>query len=174
MSVVIHWLEQRPTGSEYWKIIFLAFAFDIAWSIVIISIYGAVVGLPEMDSSRQVLLEMAFWKIIPLLILVSFVEEILFRYVPLTVALLIYSRNAAAKSLVLVVVIVLSLIFGYMHGDSPLFLLLQGMGGLIYSTVFLKVSGMNFRHTAHAFRTVWAMHAVWNIGTVGLASITTG
>jgi len=171
---IIGWLQERPVGRAYWKVVGGAFALDTVWEICVALIGLRFFELHEPDRTGQAFAEwlgqLAFWQTSPLLIAGSFVEEVFFRFLPLAIAIVIFGRNATMRPYILVVAILFSVLFGFAHGAHPFFLFLQGVGGFVYCIVFLKVSGMSTQYVMRAFLTVWMMHVAWNIGILGLSA----
>lgn len=81
-------------------------------------------------------------------------EELAFRHAPMLIA---KHFNKASKKVNLTwpVVIISSVIFGWGHGQGPISLLIQGVGGLLFSWVYLKNN--------YSYWSSVALHCLWNI-----------
>lgn len=76
-------------------------------------------------------------------------EELAFRYIPIRIATLIN------PTLIMPVVLLSSLIFGWGHGYGTVSLLQQGVMGLIFSWVYIKNNNSYWSSTI--------LHAMWNL-----------
>ncbi len=83
--------------------------------------------------------------ILYIIILAPFVEEVLFRWIPIRTTRF-FTNN---KIILWSIIIVSSIIFGSLHGD-PIAMLIAGIAGLVLSNVFLK-GGIISSFTAHTF-----------------------
>jgi hypothetical protein len=92
-------------------------------------------------------------------------EEVLFR-LPLAFAVR-YLRFVG----VLLSVLVLSIAFAWVHGNlSTGRLLLQGMGGIVLSVIFLKCGGLNGK-VLKPLAVCVGYHITWDVLTFGFVSL---
>lgn len=75
-------------------------------------------------------------------------EEAAFRYAPITIA-----KNFGPQFL-LPVIILSSVLFGWGHGSGPISLLIQGVGGFLFSLLYIK-NGFSYKSSV-------AAHFLWN------------
>lgn len=87
-------------------------------------------------------------KFFKICILAPLIEELVFRYAPLTIA-----KNAGRKY-ILPTMIISSFIFGVLHPNSPSPLLMQGVAGFILSCIYLKNN--------NSYCSAVMVHFMWN------------
>ncbi len=87
----------------------------------------------------------------------SIIEETFYRLLPLLFAVDLWGPGIS----VIIVAIIASMIFGLMHGGAAN-LLTQGVGGFLYSVVFLKCGGLQ-EHYFKAFLICILMHTAYNV-----------
>ena len=110
------------------------------------AIMNVMTDLPTREAS---LAEMPIlYLIISLVVVAPLSEELLFRYLPIRIT----QRFNARKWVLYLVIIVSSIIFGYVHGSWH-FIFIQGVGGLILSSAFLR-GGYASSVTAHAVHNI--------------------
>lgn len=81
-------------------------------------------------------------------------EELAFRVIPISIA------RKFGEQFIIPVVILSSLIFGWGHGNGTNSLLIQGVGGLLLSVVYIKT---NYNYWCSV-----AMHFAWNFWIIFL------
>lgn len=86
-----------------------------------------------------------------------FVEETLFRLLPLVIGRTITS----SPKLLLLISVISSILFGYIHAGVPT-IFLNGVVGFVLCIVFLKFGGMNKKYTK-ALMVVTFLHVVNNL-----------
>lgn len=147
MKKIIDWLEN---GAGPWSLIYaipiLTF-FKIVYATCFF--YGLVKYLPDNESCSSNTFDMSQ---IADLGIVAYIfiftaalsEELVFRLIPIfTIQLLLsfLNININFKILILFIsIIIVSIVFGYLHGNY-INVFIQGVGGLIYSLVYLKYGG---------------------------------
>lgn len=121
------------------------------------AIIGSAV-LVNLALSSMGILPVVEWHTFQLMSLRAFVfgvvlaplwEELAFRYVPVTVA------QKINKELVLPVIVLSSILFGWGHGMGPISLLIQGVGGFILSCLYIKNN--------NSYWSCVLVHALWNV-----------
>ena len=88
-----------------------------------------------------------------LLVYYAFREEVVFRLIPLTLVASVL-RHAVSNDNIptrLTILVIVSLIFGYIHGGYD-HLLVQGVSGLTFGIVYMKCGGSNYKSNVHIFR----------------------
>jgi membrane protease YdiL (CAAX protease family) len=96
-------------------------------------------------------------------VLGPFLEEIIFRLIPIVIVLIfgwIIHRGWFETYLMYLTLLVVSLFFGYIHGNE-VNIFIQGVGGLVYSIVFLKWSGWG-RNLIKGLCATTFVHGSWN------------
>ncbi len=166
------WLS-KPTLTTDGKIanVLLAFALNVVWLVFIWWIFVLLTprwiqplgfAVPKYFPSA----EMIFFGII----MAPLWEELAFRVAPYKVAkwfeslmwkvdLLLYKEKAkqygtATFTLMLQVMIMAIIMFGWGHGNGTVSLLIQGVGGLLLSIVYIKNN--------YSYWSSVALHAMWN------------
>lgn len=137
------WLT-KPADTVVDKIMFGAGAFllNMVWLFVVIA------GLTFLDESRWNG-HPEYWAFFFGCVFAPLWEELAFRVIPIQIA-----RGFGDKFLI-PVIFLSSLIFGWGHGNGPVSLLIQGVGGLILACTYVK--------TKYNYWVVVAMHSAWNI-----------
>jgi hypothetical protein len=165
------WLS-RPTETVSGKIgnVIAAFSLNVIWIIFIVAVLSAV--MPWMKP-----LGFAMPKRMPTpnyifftIIMAPLWEELAFRVAPYKIARwfeslmskvdqILYKERAvkygtAKFTLMLQVILMAIIIFGWGHGNGTISLLVQGMGGLFLSIVYIKNN--------YSYWSSVALHAMWN------------
>ncbi len=139
MSKLWNWLGKEPFGKDVIFVILFLVMIGLAY------VYGACnilaflkIELP-VSSLIPISLDIFFFS---RLCAWAFLEEIIFRLGPLSI-LVVITQKFLWKPLpiVLGVVMVFSIIFGWAHGNC-FNVFVQGVGGLILSFVYLKCGGL--------------------------------
>ncbi len=135
------WLSAYPTKTET----FFLFALLFFLEITIITIYDSVfLSLCDCGFGEYVDAVLVIEGVddIPLFELVFGVaaEEILFRIVPLAIALHLWRT----RILTVITLLISSIIFGVLHG-GVINIFIQGIGGLMYGIFFIKYSQPSLR-----------------------------
>jgi membrane protease YdiL (CAAX protease family) len=141
----------------------LIFILDIVISFSLGVFLLVEEGLEEVDPSAIPILSLGF---IPFLLLLSFIEEMIFRILPLTFVM----RATERQSLRLAAAVATAVAFGYYHGGL-INIVLQGVGGLLYAIVFIKYAH-NERY-GEAGLVVIMLHTFFN-GVVALVLLLAG
>jgi len=133
-----------------------------AWAAMLVLALAALVLYRLLDVSRPVtestlslpILTPFFVIVITLMVLT---EEIVFRFLPLSLTVWVTQGNHIA---ITIVVIISSFLFGWLHGglfNVPI----QGVGGVILSAVFLWCGGEENRPFSALFAST-AVHWLYN------------
>jgi len=161
--------------------------FQIVWSIVAIGTMEWAGIVPPVSSEAHetfsAISQFSVTKLSVVVLLTVFVEEVSMRLIPLAAVIMIYSRIRATGPLVVVILVVSSVVFGLVHiGNfevtetmkwwSLMFLILNhGVVGLIFGTLFLKISGLKTRYIIEAFLIAMIFHWVWDVTALLVARI---
>jgi membrane protease YdiL (CAAX protease family) len=156
------WLRNEPLG--FWRTLnwVLWFTlFSLAYTQTILFFYWLLgIELTPHLSPNYLSNSMFNWAIIRFLLNifnVALIEELMFRFLPLSFVLL-FCRNRFIW--VILAMIASSAIFGYLHGGLQ-FIGIQGVGGIFLSIIFLKCGGMNFNFVKATICST-AMHFLYN------------
>ncbi len=103
---LLEWLSIRPDSPELIHISKKFFAFEIYWTISTSIALSMVLGDPELYSLRpedaqnttSTLLSL---RMLPLLIVFVFIEEVIFRFIPLTAVLVVARFVGPVRMLIL-------------------------------------------------------------------------
>jgi membrane protease YdiL (CAAX protease family) len=156
--------------------IFFVFMLDWCWTAVIMAILRLVsgksllfaFGAPAGPVERLTGLmrpDLPAWAALALIIVSSvvvapLVEEVMFRYLPLTLV-----RGTGKARELAVIIGICGVLFGYLHG-SAFNVFIQGVGGALYGWLFLK----NHSSAKAAYFSCVIVHALHN-GTLILISL---
>lgn len=80
-------------------------------------------------------------------------EELAFRHAPIQIAKGLY--KALDVDFTIPIVIISSAIFGWGHGHGPISILMQGVGGLVLSFVYIK--------NGYSYWSSVIVHFLWNL-----------
>lgn len=140
MAKFIAWLKDEAKWKDVFGVI-LAFVFlNLFWDYLAVVIMIGTIGLdvpPVVDGTTLIL----SWNFLATLILAVFVEEVIFRVAPLTLATLL----CKSPQTVLLVAGASSVIFGLVHGSWH-HIFIQGVAGILFSCVFLKCGGFSKKY----------------------------
>jgi membrane protease YdiL (CAAX protease family) len=112
-----------------------------------------------------------FLKCYSFLLLMANSEEMLFRLIPLGVAFLVSKKISPSDrtQFFILVSILSSWLFGYMHGGYQN-ILLQGVGGFLYCIQFMK-SGLMRGELLQATCATTVTHFSWNAGIITIVAL---
>lgn len=129
------------------KNIATAFVIKITLSVAISALFSYLVAdqiRVEEPPIRLVFFMACVWA--------PFWEEIMYRWVPLTLAQRIDAKFDL--NILWPVILLSSTIFGLDHGEGAVSLLYQGLGGIIYCLLYLKNN--------NSILSTMVLHSVWN------------
>ncbi len=152
LNGLLGWVREEARGKDVFLVVVAAVALGWFWT------FGALVLIHLFDAGALIVQGNMLTPNIysPAILLGSaFFEELLFR-----LPLAIFVRMGWSLEKVFVVAVVLSLLFGFLHGGiSHIFL--QGVSGFIFSVVFLKCGGWQ-RNYAKALIASTVTHFMFN------------
>ena len=122
------------------KNIATAFVFKLAWYSLMMSF----VRFLATDQVGEVPVELEFFMAC---IWAPIWEETVFRLGPLKLA------EALGEKTLVPIIIISSAVFGWLHGNGPFSVMLQGVSGVVYCLLFLKHGN------------IWScmiLHSMWN------------
>ena len=125
--------------------ILLGLLIIFTWVIFLNNFLEVVIGLNHIPHHNTISIKNFFF----LCIIAPLWEELAFRYVPITIA------SIFNKELVLPVIILSSIIFGWGHGNGTMSLLYQGVMGGVFSYVYVK--------NGYHYLSAVAIHFLWNL-----------
>ena len=133
------WLEKEWTGK---KVVLYILAMDVAYFLVGTAIIMAFekfgIGVSSLPSDAVEMAKTLTYNLPANMIGEVVLEELLFRAVPLFLAVWLGARRTG----LLVVILISSAIFGAIHGNLP-HVFIQGFFGVIASVGYLKFGGMD-------------------------------
>lgn len=136
------WLfKKADTGLDKVMITSGAFLFNMIWLFIIVTFLQYI----NTEGYQN-------WKIPAFFyacIMAPLWEELAFRVIPISIA------RKFGDQFIIPVILLSSLLFGWGHGNGTNSLLIQGVGGLILSAVYIK--------TNYNYWCVVVMHSAWNI-----------
>lgn len=202
MQRVLDWFSIAPTPREAWRLIWRACVLELAIVFIVLFIVfltGAfdgiiaearsalqnttpdAVGGEDLFTERNIIVGtvMLLGYIILGGIVAPFVEEFIFRMVPIGLAILIFGRSRMLRPVILLAPILAGVAFGLVHLSNPgatlgTVLLYQTIGGIIYGLVFAKFSGMQRGGLWRAYRATVFLHATWNLLLMPIIAIILG
>lgn len=168
------WLHIRPARKQWLLIVAAAVLFQLAWSALGIWLVATVDGAPQNahPAMRWLMLEAPMWKALGFLAMGVMIEEVLFRVVPLGLALGFYRDDTRNSWFVVAMVALASVAFGFFHGLEWYRLLLQSVGGIVLSLVYLKACGMDASYWLRALTTAWLAHLLFNSTVLVIIRVT--
>lgn len=175
-SSFMGWLQERPTWKQYWALILGVLLLKVVWSALVVSALSYVGGFPSepddphIDTFEDWLSNLKVLHMGLFFLAMAFLEEFIFRFLPIVVGLLLFRWWAVTRPFVLIIALFASIGFAEAHGTGLHTYLLQGVGGFVYCVLFLKFSAMKLRYVFGSLIATWLMHASWNIGVLGLLS----
>lgn len=151
-AIVIYWLKREAYGWDVAKCIVYCVALALVLNLIILGIYSLCGVQPTpVAGSGEELFSLSF---ILILALTALLEEVLFR-LPLALFVRWWDIRAA-----LIVAAMVSVVFGFLHGDVW-HVLIQGASGFLYCIVYLKCGGSWGRYWKGLF-SAFAAHALFN------------
>jgi predicted Abi (CAAX) family protease len=155
MDWLISWLQTQLTFWQACYFILVCAAIDLVWSVGVCKIFHFLrVEFSQNTAnftSRQILRRSFF----PHIAYAAAKEELVYRIVPLS-----WSVTCLGITPTLWIALILSIIFGLIHGNAYN-ILLQGVGGIVYSIIFLKCGGLG-HHFVQASLCVVVAHCLHN------------
>ena len=154
----------RPHEWAYYRLPIIVFVTDVFLSFTLGALLVVTgVELEEISLGIPILSIWFFF----FLLLISTIEELIFRIVPLTIVMSATER----RFVYLLAAIITGATFGYVHGglgNIPV----QGIGGFLYAVLFIKYAHNGDRFL-EASMVVIAMHTAFN-GLIGLILLLSG
>jgi hypothetical protein len=166
------WLERPFSTVQAWiAAVILWPAFKLAYAVFfLVLVAKSGIPIPDHEGAEFIKEELdRLWYLIIAMMFMVLGETIIYQAVPLIIARSL-ARRFNRPSLMLWVLLVVSVAFGWLHG-GPLFILLQGVGGLAWGVLFLKSGGMAGEYERAVFYT-WLSHVVYDTLVIGLVAIT--
>ncbi len=162
---VLQWIRAEAKGVQVPLLMLSALLVDGTFDACVLGVSSLLGILPDAQPKLSILiLSRTFLIAFPLTVLV---EEILFR---LPLAILVWKKWPLER--ILFSVLGLSLLFGLMHGGIW-HVFSQGVGGMIYSVLFLKCGGFQGRYIK-AVLVTFLTHLIFNSAVLFLYVMTGG
>ncbi|NQU83941.1 MAG: CPBP family intramembrane metalloprotease [Parcubacteria group bacterium] len=160
MRFLINWLSKEAKGIEVIKLMACCLILDVVLTIV--AMVSVLLYDVDFFSIRDVFsispylpFTLMFW---------AFIEEVLFRFVPLALAVVIFGKSRK----VIAIALMSSIIFGFLHGGL-VYIFIQGVDGFLWCLLFLKCGGFQWKNFKPLLICT-TVHASLN-GTIVLASL---
>lgn len=140
MAEFIAWLKDEAEGGDVLEIVWQIIISKMLFAFLAVIIMEKILGLdvPPVVSGTMPILS---WNFPLILTAFVFLEEIIFRVIPLMLAI---GLQGSPKT-VLFVAGISSVLFGLVHGSWH-HVFIQGAGGMFLSCVFLKCGGFNKKY----------------------------
>lgn len=151
---ISNWIYEMPKGSEVFLLPLAVIGWDITFNNLALGILSSFTTFA--DQALEVGVPILSWDFPFELIFAAALEEVVFRILPLALVMHFVKKRWVTFS----VAVIASIIFGLIHG-GPMNILIQGVGGLIYSGLFIKYSD-NGTKFARAGIIVILMHIIFN------------
>lgn len=163
-----HWciapVTARPQQWEYYRLLLIVFLIDILLSAVSVTFFASLDMLEEVE---EIGVDIISWSFLVMLILISVIEELVFRIVPLVAVM----RVSHQPSLYLATAFTAAVVFGYVHGGVE-HIFIQGLGGFLYGVIFIKYAAGGSR-LVEASLVVITLHTAFN-ALIGLILLMSG
>lgn len=145
MTRLLKWLSDEAHGWQMVLLMIGGVALSLLYCFTAVYLMKRM-GVAPVNSSGGSEIEIMTWYFIPTIIIFAAYEELWFRY-PLSLA--VAGWGACKK--IIVVAVISSVIFGFLHGKSINLIFihgsiqnifLQGVGGIIFCLLYLKCGGL--------------------------------
>jgi hypothetical protein len=153
----MHWFQEwleKGDGKD-WYYIMGVVAFNFIWTFFaweIFSFLGA-----DMSSMLEGTIKMMKPELIHVVIFTIFLEEIIFRLFPILIA----KKVGLTTRGILIVSVISSVIFGYIHGSMACKIFFQGVYGFLFCILFLKCGGLRL-NGLKAFKASFSAHVIYD------------
>lgn len=149
LDKLLKWLSKpAPTLLDKVMFGFAGFALSLVWFFFLIHFLDYIHAQRFGDHPE-------YWVIFFACIFAPLWEELAFRVIPMQ-----YAKNLGPQYII-PTLFLSSLIFGWGHGQGPISLLIQGVGGFILGVAYIK--------TNYNYWVPVAMHSAWNIWAIFIA-----
>ncbi len=183
------WFVTPESWKEFALLVLGVLVFKLAWALIVLVSFSvldlssvatvAPSQVPEPDLTAEDVNELKKYAVVILagLLTIMISEEFIFRFVPITIGLVLMRIWRPLGWLLIPIVLVASFVFGIIHVTNhdeitkqvvASSILLQGLGGVIYSVMFHKVAQMRLRRVFHGFLATSLTHILWNSLSVGV------
>lgn len=156
MDWLLGWLQTQLTLGQACYFVLICLVFDVVWCFVLASIFHFLKIKISKRTARFKRSAILRWSFPFRLFRAVAIEEILFRFFPLTVAIQIWGATWPT----VMIAFFSSILFGWIHGNIYN-VLIQGVGGLIFCFIFLKCGGFDHRLVQALFFSI-AAHYLFN------------
>ena len=165
MGMLRRWSLKQISGWKLFGFGILITILDIIFSIVVTLVMINVFNIEPPDTVVMRIPMMA-WYAIPLVLMIIAIEELIFRFIPLTLAVSFWGHSTK----VLIIAILSSILFGLWHGSYH-YVFIQGAGGFLYCIMFLKSGGFEKRFI-RAGMVCLSLHTAFNAVVIILSFMT--
>ena len=170
---LMDWLKRQ----KFWKAFLLTYGLIMAWKILVVGIY-TLLGL-EFSQNVYRINPVGSNSLVDVILIAPF-EEVIFRWIPMLllsfILMWLYKTSRISKEqffkvekyAILILAIVSSIVFGWVHGNY-LNVFLQGVMGLLIMLFYLRIffirrdKGLRNRWQIVSLAEAMLLHAVTNI-----------
>ena len=157
----MHWFFKDASGRQAANLLCLTVLFQIVY-VSILAVVWVLVQVNRADPLEPTAL--LFAPTLPNLFVAAFSEEVVFRFVPLSIAL----AGGFTFAGIMGTAVVSSVIFGLGHGGIA-HIGIQGVAGFVWCLLFLKCGGFH-RHYVRATLVTTMGHVLYNLSVFAIAA----
>jgi membrane-anchored protein YejM (alkaline phosphatase superfamily) len=160
-----HWIGREAKITELPAlVVWLWLLHAICMMLVVPLLFAIGVEFPDQTERTMVMMTVSLGTLAARV----FFEEIIFR-TPLLIVIWLQKWLGRSLAVVLITSVVLSVLFGLVHG-SIANIFTQGVGGLIWSVLFLKSGGMQGKFFK-PIATATAAHFIWDAMLIAIVRL---
>ncbi len=149
-------IRYRPYQLRYYRLPALALFLDVVLVIILLIFYSYIGILDEMEEVEEIGVEIASLGFLFTIISISVIEELIFRIIPLWIAI----RYLRSPWYLITAAFITAIVFGYVHG-GVYNILLQGIGGFLYAIIFIRYAAGGKR-ILEASLVIIILHTIFN------------
>jgi membrane protease YdiL (CAAX protease family) len=159
-KVMNKWIMEEPqTVFGCLAIVLLVSFLNITWMISTVPFFYSVLQTNDPTAAATTEIQkLGSMKIFYVLAAISFAEELIFRFCPLSISV----SAGMKKSWTIYVALASSALFGWLHG-GVVHIFMQGVAGFLYSLAYLKCGGWRGLVLKPLMVTTTA-HLTWDLG----------
>lgn len=175
---LLKWLSIRPSRSELFQLTRKFFIFELCWTLAMGFLLSSLSSDLQMadilQSNKNAVddgVENVYGSVISLYAISAFVEEVVFRFIPFTIVLLVAQFRPSVREIIVPALCLTAITFGLAHISNYTSvtyavvihsLVHQGVAGVVLATLFLKYTGLQVRYVWGALMFTSTYHFAWN------------
>ena len=147
----------KKTATSFWEKaanVALAYIINVVWAIGVIKFYNWLFESGYSTFQFGSYKREKWIEIVAAVLMAPLLEEILCRKLPLDIV----KYSGKEKELLIPVMLFTSVVFGLMHSGGLWSVPLQGVGGFILASIYVK--------NGYSYWSSVILHAMWNAGLV--------